>query len=93
MNDFTKHGQCRAQQRCLPPIVHQWLDHYGKETYDGHGAIIVSFTHQSTRAMERDLGRHFVRQNRKFLHAYRVERNSDGAIVTAGWRTKRLNRP
>ena len=88
----SRHSKRRAQQRCLPPIVHQWLDRYGEETHDGHGAIIITFTHRSTRAMERDFGRHFVRQNRKFLRVYRVERNTDGTIVTAGWRTKRLRR-
>ena len=88
----TTHCQVRAQQRCLPPIIHQWLNEFGDEAYDGHGGVRVFFSHRSIRAMERVLGRHFVRQNQKYLQAYRVESSHDGQVITAGWRVQRLNR-
>lgn len=90
--NHTVHSQQRDQQRCLPPVVHQWLDEFGEEAYDGHGGIKVFFSRRSIRAMERTMGRHFVRANRKYLQAYRVESSQDGGIITGGWRTRRINR-
>ena len=87
---FSNHCQVRNQQRCIPPIVHEWLSEYGIEAHDGHGGIRISFTHESIRRMEKELGRHFVRENRKYLNVYRVESTRDGCIITTGWRTRRM---
>lgn len=89
---LTFHGHRRAQQRCIPPIVQTWLETYGTESYDGRGGIRLYFSHAGIRAMEKDLGRHFVRENRKYLHAYRVESSHDGAVITSGWRTRKIMR-
>ncbi len=88
----TKHCAVRNQQRCLPPIVHEWLSTYGSETHTTEGAVIVEFTRQGIRRMEKALGRHFLHENKKYLQAYRVERIMDGRIITAGWRTKKSRR-
>ncbi len=88
----TKHCDIRGQQRCIPPIVHDWLAKYGAETHYGRGAVIVEFTRDSIRQMEKDMGRHFVRENKKYLRAYRVESLLDGRIITMGWRIKKLKR-
>lgn len=87
--NHTIHSQQRSQQRCLPPIVHHWLSEFGEEAYDGHGGIRVFFSRRSIRTMEREFGRHFIRENRKYLQAYRVESSRGGAIITAGWITQR----
>ena len=87
---LTNHCHVRNQQRCIPPIVHEWLSEYGVETHDGHGGIKIYFTHESIRRMERDFGRHFVRENRKYLNVYRVDSATDGCVITAGWRTRRI---
>jgi len=88
---FSKHAKTRNQQRCIPPIVHQWLDEYGKEVYDKHrGAIKVFFSSESIKRLERNCGRHFIRENKKYLRAYRIEGSSDSKIITCGWRTKRI---
>lgn len=34
----------RAQQRCIPPLVEQWLDQFGKEKYDGDGGVLRYFS-------------------------------------------------
>ena len=85
---YSTHASIRAQQRCIPPIVLEWLTEYGDETHDGHGAIKIYFSHKSIRAMERKLGRRFVRENKKYLKAYRVDSLKDGRTITCGWLTK-----
>lgn len=92
MSGETKHCRTRNQQRCLPPVVHHWLTEFGEEQYDGHGGVRIYFSHRSIRSMERVLGRHFVRQNQKYLNAYRIEGSRDGGLITSGWRTNRLNK-
>ena len=39
--NMTYHAAIRSQQRGIPPLVMQWLDQFGEECYDGHGAIIL----------------------------------------------------
>ena len=89
---YTRHAICRAQQRCIPPLIDEWLDRFGEEEYDGHGAIKRYFSKKSKRAMERALGREPVRRMADKLTAYRVESSKDGRVITAGYRTKRLRR-
>jgi hypothetical protein len=89
---FTSHGLKRVRQRAIPPIVCQWLDEFGEEEFDRHGRIRRYFSHRSTRAMEQKYGRHFVRENRKYLDAFLVESVDDHTVITTGWRNCRINR-
>ena|SRR5258708_18260437 len=86
----TKHATIRAQQRGIPPLIEQWLDQFGDEDYDGHGAVRIYFSRKSIRAMERAFGRGPVRRLSEYLDAYKVENSHDGQIITVGHRTKRL---
>ena len=88
----TQHAKVRLQQRCIPLIVNQWLDEFGEEVFDGHGGVYISFTHQSIRTMEQAFGRHFVRQNWKYLNVYRIESVDNSTVITVGWRTRRIIR-
>ena len=88
----TKHAEVRAKQRAIPPLVDRLLDEFGEEQHDGHGCIRMFFSHRSIRRMEQALGHQPVTLFKRYLHAYKVERVSDGAVVTRGWRTVRLNR-
>jgi len=87
---FSNHCQHRNQQRCIPPVVHKWLSEYGEKMYDGHGGIQVFFSLKSKSKMEQDFGRHFVRENKKYLKIYRVESCTDGVVITTGWRNKKF---
>ena len=89
---FTNHAQHRNQQRSIPPIIHKWLSEFGEERYDGHGCIKVFFSSRSKKNMEQEFGRRFVRENKKYLSAYRVESSSNGLCVTCGWKTKRFKK-
>jgi hypothetical protein len=91
-SESTKHAQRRAQQRCIPPLINEWLDRFGEQAHDGRGAVIVYFSKRSRRRMERQLGREPVRRLADKLNAYRVEDATTGSIVTCGYRTKRVPR-
>ena len=85
------HALSRAQQRCIPPLILQWLDQFGEELYDGHGAIIRYFSRASRRAMERQFGSNPVKKMSEFLNTYKVE-NQEGTVITTGHLTKRIKR-
>ena len=89
--NMTQHAAIRSQQRCIPPLILQWLDLYGEEQYNGHGAITRYFSRSSRRAMVRDFGSSPVRKMSEFLNAYKVE-SHDGKVITTGHRTKRIKR-
>lgn len=85
----TKHAAVRAQQRGIPPMVDQFLDLYGQEEYDGHGAVILYLSKKSIRSMERDLGKRPVARLAEWLDAYKIK-STDGITITVGHRTRRL---
>jgi len=87
----TQHANIRSQQRGIPPLIDQWLDLYGKEEYDGNGAVIVYLCKSSIRSMERDLGKRPVSRMSEWLSAYKV-RSTGGETITMGFRRKRINR-
>lgn len=84
------HAVTRAQQRCIPPLVEQWLDQYGEERYDGHGGLLKFFSRASIRAMEKSFGRAPVRKLAEYFNAYKIESSHDGKTITVGHRTKRV---
>ncbi|SFO21628.1 hypothetical protein SAMN05216386_2968 [Nitrosospira briensis] len=86
------HAAVRAQQRCIPPLVEQWLNQFGEEKHDGHGGVLRYFSRASIRAMERAFGRAPVRKMSEYLDAYKVESSHDGDVLTIGHRTKRIKR-
>ena len=85
----TRHAEVRAQQRGIPPMMDQFLDLYGREEHDGHGAVILYLNKASIRNMERDLGRRAVARLSEWFDAYKVKA-SDGRTITLGHRTRRL---
>lgn len=87
----TKHAAARAQQRAIPPLVDRLLDEFGEESHDGQGAILMFFSHRSVRRMEQTFGHQPVTMFKRYLNAYKVE-TTDGATITKGWRTTRINR-
>lgn len=86
------HAAARAQQRCIPPLVVQWLDQFGDEQYDGHGGVLRFFSRASIRAMEKVFGRAPVRKLAEYLDVYKVESSHDGSVITIGHRVKHIKR-
>lgn len=89
---YTKHAKTRAQQRCIPPLIDEWLDRFGEEEYDGHGGIRKYFSRRSIRSMQREFGREPVRRMSDYFDAYKVESSRDGSTWTTGHKHKRMKR-
>ena len=85
----TMHADQRSRQRGLPPLVLQWLEAYGAENHDGHGAVILYFDKRARRRLEMAIGREPVRRMSEWLNAYAVVAN-DGRTITVGHRYKRI---
>jgi hypothetical protein len=89
--NMTYHAVIRSQQRGIPPLIVQWLDLFGEEQFDGHGAIIRYFSRASRREMEREFGSDLVSKLSQYFKAYKVE-NHEGTVITTGHLTKRIKR-
>ena len=89
--NYTKHAAVRAQQRGIPPLIDEFLDMYGREEYDGRGAVILYFDKCSIKAMERDLGRRLVARLAEWWNSYKV-RSLDGLTITIGSLRGRIRR-
>ena len=87
----TRHANIRLQQRGIPPMIDQWLDLYGKEEYDGKGAVIVYLCKDSIRSLEKDLGKRPVSRMSEWFSAYKV-RSTAGDTITVGFRRNRIKR-
>jgi hypothetical protein len=85
---MSHHAVTRCQQRAIPPLVIQWLEEYGDERFDHHGAVILYFSKKSIRRLERAIGRRPVAKLKEYLNCYAVV--SNGTVVTAGKRLKRI---
>lgn len=87
---LTRHADTRLQQRGLPRAVIEWLQQFGAEEHDKHGAVIRYFDKAARRRLERALGRAVVRRMGDLMDTYLVEH--DGRILTVGHRTVRVQR-
>ena len=88
----TRHAEIRAQQRGIPRLVDRLLNEFGEEEHDGRGCIRIFFSHRSVRRMKQEFGQQPVGLFKRYLRAYKIESCGDGAVVTTGWRTRRMNR-
>ena len=86
---LTAHASRRMRQRGLPPLILDWLYAFGEEQHDGHGGVVLYFNKQARRRIERSVGRNAVRRLADWLNTYAVV-SSDGKVVTAGYRYRRI---
>jgi hypothetical protein len=86
---MSKHASERRQQRCIPPLILEWLCCYGKASHDHHGAEVFFFDKQSRKALAKDVGATVVSRMESFLDTYAVI-SSDGTVITVGHRAKRV---
>jgi len=92
MNNYTAHASIRCQQRCIPPLINQWLSDFGAKEHDGHGCVKRFFNKQSIKRLKKEFGSEPVKLLSKYLNAYQVEVYESDNIVTSGYLTKRIKR-
>jgi hypothetical protein len=91
MKHITRHAHARVRQRAVPPIVLDWLIAYGSRVPAGKGIECIFLDKKGRRRLQHDLGAWaYARLEPKF-DTYAIVAN-DGAIVTTGYRTRRINR-
>lgn len=88
---LTTHGNVRAQQRGIPPLIISWLLEYG-ETDHEHHARYRYFDKDSRKRLARDVGSRIVEMLSPLLDCYLIE-GEDGHVVTVGHRYVRRRRP
>ena len=86
---MTSHAQVRAQQRGIPAQVIDWVLSFGNERHDHRGASLFFFDKRAKRRLGTALGQSAARTAADFGDVYAVV-NGFGAVVTVGYRTKRL---
>ena len=95
MQQITNHAQARLQQRGIPEIIVDSLLEYGREVHDHRGSTILYFDSRTKLQLEQLLRHSLSHQTlgslESHLDAY-VVLGRDGAVVTVGHRTKRINR-
>ncbi len=87
----THHAARRLQQRGIPGKILPLLMQFGSHAYDKHGARLVYLTQRSRQRLRRTLGTQSYKQLEPALDVYAVI-STDGAILTVGHRTHRINR-
>jgi len=81
---LTKHAVTRAQQRCIPPLIVEWLLAYGRRSRS-YGAQRVSLDKRARRELTRDVGGPVVKQLSRFLNTSLVVDPGTDEVITVMW--------
>ncbi len=85
--NLSRHAQSRVQQRCIPPLIIEWLLDFGAEERT-HGASRRYFDKASRKKLAREKGQEVVKLLAPLLDTYLV--HTDDLVVTVGHRTRRF---
>jgi len=80
----SDHAQVRAQQRCIPPLVIEWLLTYGHRQ-TSHGAEKIRFDKRAKRELASEVGTPIVKQMSRFLQASIVVDPVSDQLITVMW--------
>ncbi len=78
---LTRHAQVRAQQRCIPPLIVDWLLAYGTRQ-SSHAAERVVFDKRARRALGRGVGPTVVKQMSRFMNTAIVVDPATDEVIT-----------
>lgn len=87
---YTAHAKVRMQQRAIPPIVVNLLIDYGERAPAGRGGEIFYFGKRGRQRVCRSKGQVVSRRLEGHWRDYVVV--TDGQVVTAGKRYRRIRR-
>lgn len=85
---LTNHAIERSQQRCIPPLIIDWLCQYGARKRSDKGTTLCYFDRKSIRLIASDVGHIIVRRLASLMNSYLVI--SGNSILTVGHRYKRI---
>lgn len=88
---LTSHARARLQQRGISSQVLDCLLLFGRKIHDHQGGQIIYFDRQARERLRRQSGPAHFKVLESKLDAYAVI-GPDGAVLTVGHRTKRINR-
>ena len=82
--ELTQHAVVRRQQRCVPPLVIEWLLSYGRRE-SSFGAVKVRFDGRARKDLAKDVGGRVLSLMSKYLSvAIVIDRNTD-EVITVEW--------
>lgn len=87
---MTHHAARRMQQRGIPERILPWLFDFGEEEYDHHGTMMLYFNRRARQRLARAVPKRELKSLEHALNVYAVL-GTDGAVVTVGHRTHRIN--
>lgn len=87
---LTHHAAKRMQQRGIPERVLPLLFEYGEEEYDHHGTVLLFFNKRARQRMAKVVSHVELKGLPRALNAY-AALDKNGAILTVGHRTQRIN--
>lgn len=87
---MTHHASKRMQQRGIPERVLPLLFEFGEEEYDHRGTTLLYFNKRARQRLAKAMPHDELKQLQCALNAYAVL-DKDGAVVTVGHRTHRIN--
>lgn len=91
METLTQHAVTRMQQRGIKPQTVEMLFECGAKEHDHCGATILYFNKRARQRLRNQFGMEQFKKIERQLDAYAVIAG-DGAVVTVGRRSKRINR-
>jgi hypothetical protein len=91
METLTHHAVTRMQQRGIKPYTVEMLFLCGAKAHDHRGGAILYFDKRARQRLRTQYSVEKFRRIEPQLDAYAVIAES-GAVVTVGYRTRRINR-
>ena len=85
---ISSHAIKRSQQRCIPPLIIQWLYQYGTRRPYRNGTMLCYFDRRSIRLISSDVGSIVIRRLSGLMDAYLVIAGNQ--VITVGHRYKRI---
>lgn len=83
--NYSKHANIRAQQRCIPPLIVDWLLTHGHRT-SSHGAVRLVFDKRSRKSIAKEVGTVVIHQLSKFLNVEAIVDPATDVVITVQWK-------
>ena len=85
----SHHAQIRMQQRAITADMLESLLDFGQVKFNGQGTEILTFPKKVVKHLKKELNHKVFMKIERHLNLYAIM-SSDGELITAGYRTKRL---